>query len=94
MKTAHYILHIDRLLLDGLDLTPQQAEQLRRELSIALRARLAESQIEPATPARLERITLPSLNPSETGHVGPLASGLSERIADMLSSNKREVKRV
>ncbi len=93
MNRSHYILHIDRLLLEGMDLSPSQAEQLRQELSLALRTRLVESGVMP-TRAAMERVTLPPLSQSEVGQVSRLASSLSERIAGMLSGTQQEAKHV
>jgi len=92
MSSLRYSLEIERLILEGLDLNPLQAEQLRQELSVALSTRLSEAGNVPE-PMVATHLTLPALEPAETRHVGRLASGLSERIAGMLSSNRQGVKR-
>ncbi len=88
MSSPRYSLEIDRLILEGLDLNPLQAEQLRQELSVALSTRLSEAgnMLEPMAATHL---TLPALEPAETRHLDRLASSLSERIANMLSGNKQ-----
>jgi hypothetical protein len=88
MSSPHYSLEIECLILEGLDLTPLQAEQLRRELSLTLSTRLSKSGNVPE-PMVATHLTLPALEPAETRHVDRLASGLSERIAGMLSGNKQ-----
>ena len=87
MKRPAYTLEIDRLNLDGFDLTPHQAERVRRLVQTELQhmlaqqaapARAATRQVDPPAPV--------SLNWQPAQGEQALASGIAQHVAQAVRS--------
>lgn len=84
MKRHDLVINIDRLVLTGLDLSPDQAQRLRSRLAQALQDELSRrgSSIRTADAGRL---ALPPLSPAEVADSGRLAGKLARQLADSLT---------
>ena len=84
MKRRNLVLNIDRLVLSGMDLNPDQAQRLRLQLIEALQNQLdwREVSIRPMDAGRLE---LPPLSPAEVADSSRLVQVLAQQLADSLT---------
>lgn len=88
MRRTGYTVFIERLVLDGLDLTPQEAEQMRQALVDELAHRLREAGPPPVSGVvELEKAALPPLSRPGARMTDHLVSGMADQISQMLSGD-------
>jgi hypothetical protein len=81
-------VEIDRILLDGLDVTPDRAERIRRLVAARLSSALAENDLEYLSINGIPHLAAPPLDPGAARDDGPLAGNLARSIARAVTGPK------
>lgn len=82
-------VEIDRIVLTGLDVTPDRAEHIRALVEAALRQRLAQGEW-PDGPTAVRHLEAPAMHVVGSHDDGRLAGGLAGGIAQAIRSIKAE----
>ena len=87
MNRPAYTLEIDRLNLDGFDLTPRQAERVRRLVQTELQQVLAQDAAPTQAATRqVDRLPPVSLNWQPVQGEQALATGIAQHVAQAVRS--------
>jgi hypothetical protein len=83
-------LHIDRIVLNGLDISPGRADSLRSSIGQELQKALAEGgQVEGMTAGSFSRISIPAVKASDLGSEAQIAGSVARSVHSALGSRRR-----
>jgi hypothetical protein len=81
-------VEIDRIILDGLDVTPDRAERIRRLVAARLGAALAGKDLEYLSANGISHLAAPPLDSGAAQDDGALAGGIARSIARAVTGQK------
>ncbi len=81
-------VEIDRIILDGLDVTPDRAERIRRLVAVRLGAALAESDLDYLSINGIPHLAAPPLEQGAAHDDGRLAGNLAQSIRRAIAGPK------
>ena len=83
-------VHIDRIVLSGLDIPPGKVDSLRSSIGQELQNALAEGgQVEGMTAGAVSRISIPAANASDLGSEALIARTVARSVHSALGSRRR-----
>jgi len=82
-------VHIDRIVLSGLDIDPGRADSLRSSIGLELQRVLAEGgQAEGMTAGAVSRISIPAVKASDLGSEGQIAGRVAKSVHSALGGRR------
>jgi hypothetical protein len=82
-------VHIDRIVLSGLDIAPGRADSLRSSIGLEVQRVLAErGLVEGMTSGAVSRISIPAMNASDLGSEALIASNVARSVKSALGGRR------